>query len=609
MQNKKNAYPELDRQKITSNKNGLVTLWHLLSGYHGHYALSAIMLAISAASRTGMYLFLGYFVDQIIGQGKFGTELLQGAATFMGLIMLQALSGFLSNKLAAQTAESSTRRLRDLLFDHIQRLSFAYHSEVKTGDLLERASSDVDTIRRFIADQAIGVARIIVIFIINFTAIFQLNQRLALISIIIVPVILVISIFFFRKLSKAYEAYQEQEAVLSTNLQENLSGVRVVKAFARQSYEIKKFDQNNYEKYLRGKRLNLMHALFWPISDTICAAQMIASNFLAATMVIDGIITLGNFMTFSGLLGWLIWPIRNLGRLIVDTSRALVSLNRVVEVLRVPEEPLFEGSYLPASGTVHGDISFEHVTFEYEKGHPVLEDVSFDAKAGQVIALLGSTGSGKTSLVNLLPRFYDITSGSIRLDGVDLREYPRSFLRSQIGIVEQEPFLFSCSIRDNITYGVTRPVTQEEIEAAAREAAIHDVILSFKDGYDTLVGERGVTLSGGQKQRVAIARTLLLNPRILIMDDSTSSVDMETEVQIREALQRLMVDRTTFIIAHRIQSIMSADLILVFDEGKIVQSGQHEDLIDQPGIYRSIFEIQTRIESALQEEIDSVHLL
>lgn len=609
MQNKKNAYPELDRQKITSNKNGLVTLWHLLSGYHGHYALSAIMLAISAASRTGMYLFLGYFVDQIIGQGKFGTELLQGAATFMGLIMLQALSGFLSNKLAAQTAESSTRRLRDLLFDHIQRLSFAYHSEVKTGDLLERASSDVDTIRRFIADQAVGVARIIVIFIINFTAIFQLNQRLALISIIIVPVILVISIFFFRKLSKAYEAYQEQEAVLSTNLQENLSGVRVVKAFARQSYEIKKFDQNNYEKYLRGKRLNLMHALFWPISDTICAAQMIASNFLAATMVIDGIITLGNFMTFSGLLGWLIWPIRNLGRLIVDTSRALVSLNRVVEVLRVPEEPLFEGSYLPASGTVHGDISFEHVTFEYEKGHPVLEDVSFDAKAGQVIALLGSTGSGKTSLVNLLPRFYDITSGSIRLDGVDLREYPRSFLRSQIGIVEQEPFLFSCSIRDNITYGVTRPVTQEEIEAAAREAAIHDVILSFKDGYDTLVGERGVTLSGGQKQRVAIARTLLLNPRILIMDDSTSSVDMETEVQIREALQRLMVDRTTFIIAHRIQSIMSADLILVFDEGKIVQSGQHEDLIDQPGIYRSIFEIQTRIESALQEEIDSVHLL
>ena len=609
MKQNETSYPELEREKITSNKNGLVTLWRLLSGYHGHYVLSAVMLALSAASRTGMYLYLGYFVDQILGKGKFGIELLQSAAAFLGLIMLQAFSGFLSNKLAAQTAESSTRRLRDLLFDHIQRLTFAYHSEVKTGDLLERASSDVDTIRRFIADQAIGVARIVVIFIINFTAIFRLNSQLALISIIIVPIILVISIFFFRKLSKAYEAYQEQEAILSTNLQENLSGVRVVKAFARQSYEIKKFDQNNFEKYMRGKRLNLMNALFWPISDLICAAQMIASNFMAATMVIDGVITLGNFITFTGLLGWLIWPIRNLGRLIVDTSRALVSLNRVIEILRVPEEPLFEGSYLPASGTVRGDITFDHVTFEYEKDYPVLQDVSFEVKAGQVIALLGSTGSGKTSLVNLLPRFYDITSGAILLDGVDLREYPRAFLRSQIGIVEQEPFLFSCSIRDNITYGVNRAVSQEEVEEAAREAAIHDVILSFADGYDTLVGERGVTLSGGQKQRVAIARTLLLNPRILILDDSTSSVDMETEVLIRQALQRLMVNRTTFIIAHRIQSIMSADLILVFDQGKIVQSGRHEDLIEQPGIYRSIFEIQTQIESALQEEINSVNLL
>ena len=423
MQNKKNTYPELDRQKITSNKNGLVTLWHLLSGYHGHYALSAVMLAISAASRTGMYLFLGYFVDQIIGQGKFGTELLQGAATFMGLIMLQALSGFLSNKLAAQTAESSTRRLRDLLFDHIQRLSFAYHAEAKTGDLLERASSDVDTLRRFISDQAIGVARIIAIFIINFTAILQINTRLALVSIIIVPVTLVVSILFFRQLSKAFQAYQEQEAVISTNLQENLSGVRVVKAFARQAYEIDKFERNNYEKLKRGRKLNLMHSLFWPISDTLCAAQMIGSNIMAAFMAIDGVITLGNYMSFTGLLGWLIWPIRNLGRLIVDTSRALVSLNRVTEILRVAEEPLFEGSLMPAEG-VQGNIRFEHVSFAYEQDRPVLEDISFECKAGQVVALLGSTGSGKTSLVNLLPRFYDVTDGSILLDGADLREYP-----------------------------------------------------------------------------------------------------------------------------------------------------------------------------------------
>ncbi len=292
----------------------------------------------------------------------------------------------------------------------------------------------------------------------------------------------------------------------------------------------------------------------------------------------------------------------------MDTSRALVSLKRVTEVLRVSQEPLFEGVHIPAGG-VQGSIRFDHVSFAYEKDRPVLEDISFDCQAGQVVALLGSTGSGKTSLVNLLPRFYDVTAGHILLDGVDLREYPRHYLRSQIGIVEQEPFLFSCSIRDNITYGITREVTQDEIEEAAREAAIHDVILGFANGYDTLVGERGVTLSGGQKQRVAIARTLLINPRILILDDSTSSVDMETEVQIRQALEKLMENRTTFIIAHRIQSIMSAGLILVFDQGKIVQSGVHEELIQQPGIYRSIYDIQTRIDSALQEEIDRVHVL
>lgn len=601
-------YPPLDPKKVVSSKNGLTALWRLMSGYHGHYLLAALMLAISATARAGIYLFLGWFVDHILKEGRFGSELLLSAAGFMGLILMQAVSGFLSNQLAAQTAESSTRRLRDLLFDHIQRLSFAYHAEAKTGDLLERASSDVDTLRRFISDQAVGVARIIAIFIINFTAILQLNTRLAFVSVIIVPVILVVSILFFRKLSKAYEAYQEQEAVISTNLQENLSGVRVVKAFARQAYEIEKFEKNNFEKYRRGRKLNMMHSLFWPISDTVCAAQLVGSNIMAAFMAIDGVITLGNYMSFTGLLGWLIWPIRNLGRLIVDTSRALVSLNRVTEILRVPQEPLYEGSYIPADG-VKGSIRFDHVSFAYEKDRPVLEDISFDCQAGQVVALLGSTGSGKTSLVNLLPRFYDVTAGRILLDEVDLREYPRHYLRSQIGIVEQEPFLFSCSIRDNITYGITREVSQAEIEAAARDAAIHDVIMGFANGYDTLVGERGVTLSGGQKQRVAIARTLLINPRILILDDSTSSIDMETEVQIRQALEKLMENRTTFIIAHRIQSIMSADLILVFDQGKIVQSGVHDDLIRQPGIYRSIYDIQTRIDSALQEEINRVHVL
>jgi len=601
----KGPYIPLDMPEVLGSKNKLLSLWHLMRGYHFHYLVSTIFLSLAAFARTGMYIYLGNFIDRMMVGKLVGQELTLGALTFGALIALQALSSFMSSWMANFTAENSTRRLRDHLFDHIQRLSYSYHSESKTGDLLDRATSDVDTLRRFFADQAIGVGRIVMIFIISFIAIARINLRLALVSIIIFPIVLVISLIFFKRLSKAYEAYQAQGAILSTDLQENLSGVRVVKAFARQEYEIEKFDKENREKLRLGKKFNWMHALFWPLSDIICSAQSVGSNFYAAMMVLNGGITLGDFISFHGLLGWLIWPIRNLGRLIIDTSRALVSYGRIAVVLQAPEEDMTGCTYQPEEG-IRGQICFDKVSFAYEKDQLVLDDVSFSCQAGMVVALLGSTGSGKTSLVNLLPRFYDVTSGQILLDGVNLNAYSRDFLRSQIGVVEQEPFLFSCSIRDNITYGVHREVSQEEIENAAREAAIHDVILSFKNGYDTLVGERGVTLSGGQKQRLAIARTLLINPRILILDDSTSSVDMETEVQIRAALESLMTDRTTFIIAHRIQSIMNADLILVFDKGKIVQMGGHEELLSQPGIYKDIYDIQARIDSALKEEIDRV---
>jgi len=289
-------------------------------------------------------------------------------------------------------------------------------------------------------------------------------------------------------------------------------------------------------------------------------------------------------------------------------STGLVSYNRVAEISKQTRETLETGDY-PPNGSVHGEISFQNVSFAYADGHPVLEDISFRCSPGQVIALLGSTGSGKTSLMNLLPRFYDYTGGCITLDGVELARYPRRYLRQQIGIVEQEPFLFSRSIRENITYGVGREVRDDEVETAARSAAIHDVILSFPEGYATVVGEKGVTLSGGQKQRVAIARTLLKDPRILILDDSTSSVDLDTEGQIRDALEHLMVDRTTFIIAHRIQSLMNADLILVFDQGKIVQRGTHASLSAEDGIYRQIYEIQTRIDQELEKDLSSAEQL
>ncbi len=334
---------------------------------------------------------------------------------------------------------------------------------------------------------------------------------------------------------------------------------------------------------------------------------MLSAFFIGAIMAANGEISVGTYIAFSSMVILIIWPLRGLGRLIVQTSTGLVSYDRVSEILKQDQEPLSTGDYLP-DGDVNGEIIFKNVSFEYEKDYPVLEDINFTCNPGDVIALLGSTGSGKTSLVNLLPRFYDPTEGVITLDGVDITRYPRKYLRSQIGIVEQEPFLFSRSICENITYGVHRKVTEEEVYQAAEFAAIHDVIQTFPKAYDTLVGERGVTLSGGQKQRVAIARALLKNPRILILDDSTSSVDTETEVQIRSALNRLMENRTTFIIAHRIQSVMAADLILVFDKGKIVQQGTHQELIRSSGMYRKIFDIQTRIEVELEKELSSVNV-
>ncbi len=584
-------------------KNRLLGLWRMMTGFRLKYLGATVFLGISATAKTATYLLLRYFIDNYVTPDANPAISLPLIA--LGFILLAFTEGgfsFLSGRLAAQTAEGIARRLRNYLFDHIQHLSFTYHSKMETGELIQRSTSDVDAVRRFYSEQALGVGRIILLFTINFTAIFQLNTQLALFSIIVIPLILAVSIFFFRRITKVYTSYQEQEAKLSTTLQENLAGVRVVKAFARQDYEMKKFDTENWEKFRRGKRLATMHSLFWPITDLICAAQFLTGYLIGSLMVINQDISLGTYMAYVGVLGWIIWPMRNLGRLIVQTSTGLVSYGRVMDIIKEDREPLDEGDYHP-QGNLRGEVAFKGVGFVYKEGNTALEGIDFTVKPGQVVALLGSTGSGKTTLVNLLPRFYDYTHGQVVLDGVDLNRYPRRYLRQQIGIVEQEPFLFSRSIRENITYGVGREISQEEIEKAARSAAIHDVIITFPQGYDTLVGERGVTLSGGQKQRVAIARTLLKNPRLLILDDSTSSVDTETEAEIREALQGLMKDRTTFIIAHRIQSIMDADLILVMDQGKVVQAGQHQHLVNQDGIYRKIYEIQTRIEVELEKEI------
>jgi ATP-binding cassette, subfamily B, bacterial len=592
--------------KNTVSKNRLTGIWRIMSGFRLTYLWATASIGVAAVARTGNSLLLGQFTDKVLGQKSMTGILPLIALGFVGLALVQGIFTFLSGRWAAQTAEGITLRLRNYLYDHIQRLSFTYHDRTPTGDLIQRSTSDVDSLRRFFADQAIGVGRILLLFIVNLAALLYLNWQLALLSIVVVPFVVLTSAIFFRRVSKVYEAFQEQDSILQTTLQENLTGVRVVKAFARQQYEQEKFEADNWEKYLRGRRFLTMHALFWPISDILCGFQMLGGFFAGALMAINGTITVGDYVAYAGLVIWLIWPMRNLGRLIVQMSTGLVSFGRVAKVIAEEQEPLTEANHEPV-GQVRGEVVFHEVGFHYGQNgdgdQQVLHDISFCVEPGQAIALLGSTGSGKTTLVNLLPRFYDYTSGLLTLDGIALKDYPRHYLRQQIGIVEQEPFLFSRTIRENIAYGVSRKITDAEIEAAARAAAIHDTILSFPEGYDTMIGEKGVTLSGGQKQRVAVARTLLKDPRILILDDSTSSVDTETEAEIRAALEHLMQGRTTFIIAHRIQSIMHADLILVLDRGSIVQRGTHQELMSHEGMYRRIHDMQARIEVELEKEV------
>ena len=585
------------------SRKGFSGLFRFLKGFRIIYILSITFLTFAMTAKTTTYILLRFFIDKVLGEKREPYWYPIVAGGFILLALFQGACTFLSGKFAARTAEGIIQRLRNYLYNHLQNLSFSYHDKTNTGELIQRTTGDVDTLRRFYSEQAISLGRVLLLFIINFIAVINIDLKLGLISVIVVPLIVLVSTLFFRVISKRYQEFQQQEAKLTTTLQESLSGIRVVKAFARNKFEIEKFDRDNYEKFRKGKRLIYLHSAFWPITDLLCGFQMLAGYLTGAFMTINGTITIGSYLAYSGLLIWIIFPMRMLGRLIVETSKAKVSYGRILDIIEHKPEAIFSGKKKRIN-SINGEILFKDVSFTYDKKTPVLNGINLSVKPGTVVALLGHTGSGKTTLVNLLPRFYEYTEGSILLDGEELKNYSKEFLRRIIGIVEQEPFLFSLTIAENIAYGVPgKKTTKKEIVRAAKAAAIHNSITSFPKGYETLVGEKGVTLSGGQKQRIAIARALLKNPKILILDDSTSSVDTETEQKIWEALETLMQGRTTFIIAHRIQSLMKADIICVLDKGSIIQQGSHDELLRREGIYRKIYDLQSRIDEELETEI------
>lgn len=516
----------------------------------------------------------------------------------IGLTIFRGVFLYTKGKWSAESAESIAKNTREKLYDHLQHLSYDYHVKAETGDLIQRCTSDLDTIRRFLAVQFVEIGRAIVIIILVAPIIFSLNEKLAIVAIAVVPIIFVFAIIFFMKIKSSFKLSDESEGRMSTVLQENLTGMRVVRAFARQKHEIEKFDVKSKEyKDLTYKVIWLL-AWYWSLSDLFCMIQIGSVLILGTYWAATGTITLGTLVVFMTYEGMILWPIRNMGRILTDLGKTLVSIERIQEILDEPIEKKEKNETRPE---IKGNIEFKNVYFEYEKNRPVVNNVSFKVKQGETIAIMGQTGSGKTSLINLLARLYDYQKGSIEIDGVELKNIEKKWIRKNIGVVLQEPFLFSKSIKDNI--GLARKGAKDtEIFEAARVSAIHNVILDFDKGYETSVGERGVTLSGGQKQRIAIARTIINDTPILVFDDSLSAVDTETDAAIRKELNNRKKNSTTFIISHRVSTLAEADKIIVLDKGKIVQSGTHEELIKQTGLYRRVCKIQ----NSLEKEMDKI---
>ena len=520
--------------------------------------------------------------------------ILVGVALFSGAAM------YVSRYHTAKAGENFAKNMRDALFAHVQKLPMKWHDKHQTGDIIQRCTSDVEVIRNFVVTQLLEVFRTVFLVVVSFSIMVSMNVKLSFVVLLFVPLVVAYSGIFYRLIARRFTDADEAEGALSTVVQENATGVRVVRAFGREKFEMERFREKNDIFANLWIRLGTLSGLYWGVGDLITGLQVVTIIVLGAVEAVQGTITVGEFIAFASYNTTLVWPIRGLGRILSDMSKAGVSFERVDYIIRASEEAYQEEN---REENRSFDIRFSHVNFAYEDGHPVLSNLDFSIPQGSTLGILGGTGSGKSTLVQLLNRLYELQEGQgeITLGGKSIREIPLEWLRNNIGIVLQEPFLYSRTIKENIAASVP-DATMEEIRQAAKIACVDDTIMSFPDGYDTLVGERGVTLSGGQRQRVAIARMLLQKAPIMIFDDSLSAVDSQTDAKIRKALSESCKNATVILISHRITTLMGADQILVLNQGKIQEQGTHEKLISRDGIYRQVYEIQMSQDDRIQVE-------
>ncbi len=568
-------------------------LWRAL-GYLRKYWATAFGAFLSLLIVTATNFISPQVLRIVIDQGisaKNLTVVIYASLGLLAIAIVRDLCSFTQSYWSEKASQGAAYDMRNEIFTRLEQLSFSYHDKAQTGQLMTRITSDVENVRNFTGTGILQLLNAVVMLLGSATILLISNWKLALLALLMIPAIFAVFFVFLTRVGPRFRIVQQKLGNLNTVLQENLAGVRVIKAFVREPYEHDRYFKANDDLLQENLGIVRSSSFAFPLIFFISNLGTLAVIWFGGSQVINGSLSIGALVAFNSYLSFLLMPVFILGSTITSLTQAAASAHRVFEVVDAPIEvqDAPDAITLPL---LQGHVSFEKVMFRYAGSETsTLDDITFNAQPGKTVAILGRTGSGKSSIINLIPRFYDVTGGRVLVDGNDVRAIKLASLRSQIGIVLQETNLFSGTIRDNIAYG-RASATQQEVEAAAQAAQAHNFIESFPTGYDTLVGERGVGLSGGQKQRIAIARALLLNPALLILDDSTSAVDAETEFQIQQALVRLMKGRTSFVIAQRISTVRNADLVLLVDGGKLVAQGTHEELQRTSGLYCELLESQ-----------------